>query len=422
TPDPDPIIYLSGGPGGPVEGLVAAFRGPAAENFTATRDFIIFDQRGVGRSQPALNCPEVAERFLQDAPRALNPDEEDDHFIAAARQCRDRLVRQGIDLAAYTTAQSAADVNAIRTALGYDQINLLGVSYGTTLALAVLRDFPEIVRSAVLDSVAPPQVDWLEEIAPAFDRALNLNFATCVAQQQCLMDVETLQAAFGRAFANLNAQPVTVAVTDPRGRPTDYVVTGHRLVSLIHGSLYNPASIEVMPALIEELSRGEETALRGLVRQRFPALSRFSISVGMHLSVLCGEQVSADSMAKAEAAERDLLPEIRDSYSIRDIVTICAEWPVEKVEGGSPGAVESDRPALVLASANDPITPPTYGQAAAATLSRSFYVETPGIGHGVFGSGCGGSIIMRFFADPSTRPGTACTARMGVTFPTTPPP
>ena len=93
-----------------------------------------------------------------------------------------------------------------------------------------------------------------------------------------------------------------------------------------------------------------------------------------------------------------------------------------KVDGGSPRPVASDRPALVLASANDPITPPAFGQAAARTLPRSFYVETPGIGHGVTSNRCGLTLAAGFFTDPTKRPDTACVAGLGVTFAPTPRP
>src|SRR5207249_7703609 len=131
-PVADPLVYLAGGPGESVQRLIGMFTGALAAAFTADRDFIAFDQRGVGRSQPALDCPELAAQYLEDAARALGAREEGDHTVAAARRCRDRLAAQGVDLAAYTTAESAADVDALRAALGYRQVNLLGVSYGAT--------------------------------------------------------------------------------------------------------------------------------------------------------------------------------------------------------------------------------------------------------------------------------------------------
>ena len=118
TPDPVPMIYLSGGPGGTNQGLIASFD-RAFTGVIGTRDVVVFDPRGVGMSQPALECPEVIAQQFQDDTQVLGASDIADHAVASAVRCRDRLVGLGIDLAAYTSVQSAADVDAIRVALGY---------------------------------------------------------------------------------------------------------------------------------------------------------------------------------------------------------------------------------------------------------------------------------------------------------------
>ena len=102
----------------------------------------MFDQRGVGYSQPSLNCQELATWRYRTIGSHRTRDQETEDQVEAAFACRDRLVASGIDLAAYNTAASAADVNDIRIALGYGQFDVWGLSYGTRLALAVERDFP----------------------------------------------------------------------------------------------------------------------------------------------------------------------------------------------------------------------------------------------------------------------------------------
>src|SRR5579859_8987 len=126
-PTADAVLYLAGGPGNRVE------PGDLSDFADAGRDLITFDQRGVGASQPALNCPAVGNR---------DPLSAAVESVAALAACRDDLVRQGVHLAAYTIPEDAADVDAIRQALGYRQLDLYGVSYGTQVALAVMRDFP----------------------------------------------------------------------------------------------------------------------------------------------------------------------------------------------------------------------------------------------------------------------------------------
>ena len=163
----DPIVYLSGGPGGSaLEYLRYTFDPLFAGLSPSGRDVVVFDQRGVGVSQPALDC-------------ALETGTLDDWL-----SCGERL-RATADLGQYHTAWNAADVNDLRIALGYDRINLWGASYGTRLALDVMRDYPQAVRSVVLDSVYPPDVD-LQVDAPAnAQRAFDHLFASCAAEASC---------------------------------------------------------------------------------------------------------------------------------------------------------------------------------------------------------------------------------------------
>ncbi|MBC7871519.1 MAG: alpha/beta fold hydrolase, partial [Chitinophagaceae bacterium] len=142
TPLPDPIVSLTGGPGGStLEYLPFTFR----QNYRAfleTRDFIMFDQRGVGLSEPSLDCPNLLERNYEDAARLRSSQEAAQDDTDAILDCQQTLIESGADLTIYTTAQNAADVADIRVALGYDDWNLFGVSYGTKLALTTMRDYP----------------------------------------------------------------------------------------------------------------------------------------------------------------------------------------------------------------------------------------------------------------------------------------
>ncbi|MBN2393611.1 MAG: alpha/beta fold hydrolase, partial [Anaerolineae bacterium] len=173
----DPVIFLQGGPGsGAVEDIVYAYDTLIAP-ILAERDFIVFDQRGTGLSQPLLDCPEysrLVERQLRQG--FFIGDEDPARYTAALLNCRDQLTLRGANLAAYTSAASAADVNDIVTVLGYDQVNLYGASYGTRLAQTVMRDFPGIVRSAVLDSALPLEIHIYNEQAAKTNYALNKLF------------------------------------------------------------------------------------------------------------------------------------------------------------------------------------------------------------------------------------------------------
>ncbi len=206
-PEADPILFLDGGPGGftldYLQNLASMF------NFAhASRDVIFFDQRGVGYSTPSLNCPEAEEQAYLDWTQDLRMTESDEHYVQALKTCRERLEAQGIDLAGYTSAASVADVDSLRKALGVSQWNLYGSSYGTRLALTVMRDFPEGIRSVVLDSTLPVQVNLFETIALNSERTLELVFTRCAVDPICAENYPNLEESFYDLVDQLDAQPL----------------------------------------------------------------------------------------------------------------------------------------------------------------------------------------------------------------------
>jgi len=405
----EPIFYLEGGPGGVALGDATATR---AARFTAAHDFMIFDQRGVGQSQPALNCPEALTQYRLDAILPQGVAEDDAHFTDALARCHDRLART-YDLTAFTTTENAADVNDIRAVLGYDQIELLGTSYGTRLALAVMRDFPGIVRSAVIDGVSPAGVDQFGESVVSADRAFALLFAACANDAACGAAFPTLAADFTQVVADLDARPLpipkrTTTSGNGAGGSPALVLTGARLVQYIEEYLYSATSTRYLPLLIAQLKNRDFSLLQALD----PVSSADTgIALGMHFSVVCSDYLSFSSRENATAAAARALPQIRATFLPGELTgfDVCARW------GSPPNPTEnqpvtSDIPTLVLASANDPVTPPAFARLAARTLSHGIYLETTGIGHTVTGNTgkCGAKIALAFYAHPDVAPDAGC--------------
>ena len=430
-PAAEPLVYLEGGPGGPVENTLRAFSDDVTiERFPAKallkdHTMIFIDQRGVGYSLPTLDCRENNELIYADLTHDLDlkdKDAKDEDLskrdTAALRQCRDRLIAEGNNLSDFNSAENAADINDLRTALGYNKIDLFGVSYGTRLALTVMRDYGQGLRSVILDSTVPLQVDLYAQDPANYDRVLNLMFKACGAEAACNRAYPNLKAIFSRDVAKLNAEPALVPVREPRtGKLYGLYVSGKSLVNSLFQVFYD-----------NELTQGIPLVLGGIDKDNFDKLSQLlsytifgedNLSDGMYYSVQCSEATPFSSPEAIAANARNLLPEIRDIFvpSEQRIFKTCQDWPVKAAPPVEGQPVTSDIPTLVMSGEYDPITPPAYGQLAAKTLSKSFWLQFPGIGHGVvFSSGCGTSVAQAFLQNPTAKPDASCTATMSMKF------
>ncbi len=148
-------------------------------------------------------------------------------------------------------------MNDLRIALGYAEWNLYGVSYGTRLAQTVMRDFPEGVRSVILDSVYPPQVDGYAEMAVNAERAFNLLFDRCSADSKCNAAYPELKTVFYDTVAQLDANPTTLTLVRPKtGQAYEAVINGDHLITIIFSLLYQTDALPYLPNLIYDLHEG----------------------------------------------------------------------------------------------------------------------------------------------------------------------
>jgi pimeloyl-ACP methyl ester carboxylesterase len=390
-----------------MEQWVSLFR-----NTLTDRDLVVFDQRGVGYSQPSLNCPEAEDPFYKNLEENLTTVEEDNLFTHAIQACRDRLIENGVNLAAYTSAANAHDVEDLRKALGISQWNLFGISYGTRLALTVMRDFPDGVRSVILDSVYPPQVDLYAEVAVNGERALNLVFNRCMADPACNQAYPELKQVFYDLVDQLDAHPVSISLFRPiKGDRYEFLMNGDRLINTTFDLLYNTESISRLPGLIYGFRDSDWDKLRQ-AGGFLPFMNDFW-SEGMYHSIQCGEEASFGSLQDIMTANAVVTPRFRDAFNNGSIFQTCAVWEYTSALLVENEPVVSDIPVLILAGDNDPITPPAWSKSAAENLTSAQYLEFPGFGHGVVGSGtdnglCSKKIVGAFLANPKASLDSSC--------------
>lgn len=409
-PESDPIVSLTGGPGGiTVPYLSFQFRKNYFQ-FLEHRDFIMFDQRGVGFSRPTLDCTGLVQAEYRDAEAFRTADERLDAFIGRIINCKERLLRNGNDLSLYSSAINAEDLNDLRLALGYDDWNLFGVSYGTKIALTAMRDTPEGIRSVILDSVFPLEVNLYEDLAAHQWRSFDLLFTTCTADPACNETFPDLEETFYQTVERYNAEPQLIRGQHNQARFFfESYVDGDQMAGYIFNRLYVKDEIRTLPALIQLFSEDDEESLIQMAQSYLD--SSAAISEGMHYSIRCGEEISFTDRQRALDNGQILPPALQAAHqrSIDRIFNICADWQVPAAAEIENQAVNSDIPALILSGEFDPITPPEWGQLAANDLSNAFFYVLPTVGHGVVRSDlCGLSLAKQFLDNPYSAPDGAC--------------
>ncbi len=410
-PKPDPIIYLDGGPGGHSLDTAGDAFDAAFERLGQDRDFIMFDQRGVGYSEPSLDCPEETQAIYDGYTQRMSFEERTTLQNDGLQECHDRLVADGVNLSAYNSAEDAADVNDLRIALGYDQWNLYGISYGTRLALTIMRDFPQGVRSVILDSTVPLQVDLYGRMPANADRAFKFLFESCRKSWKCNEAYPHLDRVFYDQVDKLNQRPATIIAEQPHtGKKFRLLIDGHDFIEMLYGSLYSNEVIVYLPKIIFDASHGSYWLLERYMAGTLVKKEYFS--TGMYYSVQCAEEVSFDDLQTLQEAMTKF-PNLGESFDMTQYYKRCQIWDVKPASAIENEPVTSSLPTLVMSGAFDPITPPAYGSMAAKTLDHSFYFEFPGVGHGASVSDeCPFQVAVAFLNNPTKKPNVVCISGM----------
>lgn len=424
---PDPVLFLAGGPGQPALPLIAQAPLVFGE-ILATRDMVFVDQRGTGYSRPALNCaPQAAAparllvplgAAIQDRPALLQAG------VDALLACGAAFRSQGVDLAAYNSVESAADLEDLRVALGYPQWNLYGGSYGTRLGLTAMRYRPATIRSAVLDSVYPLQANFHTEVFGTFAGALARLSDLCAADPACGPAYPNVEGSFARVVERLNAEAVVLPIIDlETGEALDYLpFTGVDLTIIVFQLMYITPVLPLLPAVIGEADQGNYRPLANLASALFTEQLPGDVPVisqGMQVAVQCNEDatfarerefVTARDRQRA-AAGLAFSPLFNEA-----MLEICAAWGLTADDKAENAPVRSDVPALLISGELDPITPPANAREAARSLGRASELVVPRGGHSASVlSPCARGAIVRFLDDPAARPDAGCLAQEAAT-------
>jgi pimeloyl-ACP methyl ester carboxylesterase len=376
----DPLVFLAGGPG-QAAAQMASLVQPLFRKVQRTRDIVLVDQRGTGKSNP-LNC-----RAGGDSLHDLT--ESDERALDSLQGC---LARLPGDPRLYTTTIAMDDLDEVRSYLGYDRINLYGGSYGTRAALVYLRRHGARVRSIVLDGVAPMDMRLPVYAARDAQRALDRLIADCELDASCRATYPGLGSRMRALLARLDAQPPRIRVAHPRtGVAEDIEVSSKVVASIVFTALYSPLTASILPSLIE---RAEHDDFQGMLALAFAGESATdAMSLGMQLSVLCSED---SPRYTRDDIEREAAGTLFGTRLLTGQVKACQFWPRGKVDPSYYAPVVSSAPALVLSGELDPVTPPSWGAQVASHLRAGRHIVMPGTGHGVAATACGNTLMADF--------------------------
>jgi pimeloyl-ACP methyl ester carboxylesterase len=393
---PDPVFFLAGGPGQGAASMADALQEPY-RRIEASRDIVLVDQRGTGKSNPLECKPDKNEA----------EDEEVDAVPAMLQRmhaCLD-ILKTKADLTQYTTSIAMDDLDDVRKFLGYSKINLYGASYGTRAALVYARRHAANTRAVIIDSVAPPDILLPLYMPRDSQRALDLLFRDCEKDPGCAQRYPNLRDHFQDLLARLSAHPEHVKYIHPRtGEEKEMDAKRLTVSGSVFAALYSPTTAALLPLLIEQANKGNFTGFLALGAAFDPTAE--TIAQGMHYSVVCSEDATR---IQPGAIEREAAGTFLGSEMGEARMKICDFWPHGKVEPGYFENTPSEIPALILSGELDPVTPPAWGEQIASKWKNSKLIVVPNAGHGAWSSGCVMKLMEQFLNDgTAARLDTAC--------------
>jgi pimeloyl-ACP methyl ester carboxylesterase len=390
-----PLVILHGGPGGSIVGKLSW----QYDTLRKERDIIFIDQRGSGFSEPDFS-PEMNQQILEVFSKDLSPAAEMKARTEIAARVKDSILKKGIDIPAYNSHEIAADINDLCMLAGYKKWDLWGTSYGTRIALTMMKDFPDNIRSVVLEAPLPPNARYFQEITANFRKALDKIFDKCANDPACRASYPNLKKDFYDAIGSLEKEPLVLSMKDRRKFPEGkFVINAQDMLIGLQQALYGKEIYPVLPILIEQIKARNENVLRAFAESMASGVSR--LDYGLYYSVICNECIPFNSLKAFEDSSAGFwggLSFYKDEFSI------CNIWNPSQPDSSDGAPVTSNIPVLLLSGETDPMSAPSIAALTKQTLPHSFLYTFQNVGHFVSSEPYAVQLIEKFLGDPATAP------------------
>jgi pimeloyl-ACP methyl ester carboxylesterase len=399
-----PILYLPGGPGAPT-GLREGREISGWWNWMSAarwpHDIVLFDMRGVGLSEPKLDCPEVIAADRAALPRPISPLEDARMLRQSAASCYRRLRAEGLDPAGFSTEAHVRDAHELMQLLGDRQWNLYGISYGTRLAMQLARRHPEHIRSIVLDSAYPPEVNGLLSRPGQFDRALELLVSYCATDRECAKSQPALRQQLGEVLRRLGREPVMLQVKQAfASEAVAFKLTDYRFVWMLFLDSYQPRYRPLAVPAIQGAFEQDYRASQALAADYVAELLDEGFSEGVYFATTCAEDFPSASR-KAYLAELRRHPRVEPYVGPEWDENVCHDWTPVALPADYSAPVLSTVPTLFLSGRSDAATLPEWSIRAVQGFKGGNYVAFEGSSHAVtWENHCAMAVVWEFLKEP----------------------
>lgn len=405
NPKPGPILYTVGGPG---YTSMRASQYMEYYKYLDDRDFIVFEQRGTQYAQPSLDCPEWSKAICESNLSNFDAVIDDALFEEAAQLCKERLIKKGISLNAYNTNQIAADINDLIEVLHIEKYNLLTMSYSTKIGQILLRDYPEKIRSVVMDSPLPLEVNYDEESIGNLLETVEKLLSDCESQKECAEAFPNIGQGFFNYLEDKTNNPLEISIENPKSKKMEtFYLRGEDLITVFTSA--STADVINIPFEINKLLNDDLSSVREQLSYLFREPSN-GFGIGMRLSVWCAEEYPFNSqeIIKAESSK---YPQTKGLFPAVYEKEICEIWGVQKLTEIENKPVKSSIPVLLISGEYDNETPVKWAKSMTNNLKNSHHLIFKGWKHGPttnWSNPCAMQAANDFFNNPNNKPKPEC--------------